>query len=191
MKSRLHIVDFRQGRGIVLPLTLILLVIISLLGIMALRNATVGSQTMNGIRAYTATEMAAESGLRYCEEVVKEAASPSAPPKYVAQIAQIIPTAYGQAQPIVGPNDANAYWKRSASWAAASANRITVDTSTTAGSKYTYPPQCIIEVMKNNSGTAYVITARGISNDAQYDATSGKVTSGSEVWVQSVLTPNT
>jgi hypothetical protein len=47
----------------------------------------------------------------------------------------------------------------------------------------------MIQKITNSSGDAFLITARGIGNDAEYDAPTGKVKSGSEIWVQSVLTP--
>ena len=180
-----------RSRGIILPLTLVLLVVLSLLGIMAMRNATIGSETMNGVRSYTVAEMAAEAGLRYCEEVAKEAATPSVPAKYVAEVAKIASTARTGSTPITSPTDAGAYWADKGSWAAAGTKRVVVDSTKTAGSKYKYPPQCIIEKLKNTAGEAYLITARGIANDAQYDTTTGKVITGSEIWLQSVLTPNT
>ena len=55
-----------------LPIALILLVVISILGIMAMRNATVGEQTINAVRTNAATRAAAEMGLRHCEAVVYE-----------------------------------------------------------------------------------------------------------------------
>lgn len=180
--------DHRQA-GIVLPLTLFLLVILSILGIMAMRNATVGTQTINGVRSYTVSEMAAESGLRYCEEVAKEAAFPSTPAKYTAEIAKIALQNKGNSTPVQGANDAYARWSDKSFWAASSVNRITVSSSVTAGRNYKYPPQCIIEKMSNTKGDSYLVTARGIGNDADYDVTSGKVKSGSEVWLQSILTP--
>ena len=107
---RIPVIAWTQ-RGIVLPLTLILLVILSLLGIMAMRNATVGSQTMNGVRSYTMAEMAAEAGLRYCEEIVKEQASPSSPAKYTAEIGKIATLArsgrYCHPRPCTSPLCAN------------------------------------------------------------------------------------
>ena len=180
---------FKQEAGVVLPLTLAFLVILSVLGIMAMRNATVGSETMNGVRSYTVAEMAAEAGLRYCEEVAKEAATPSSPPVYVAEIAKIATVGRTGNIPVKGQNDANGVWNAKASWAAAGTNRIVVSSANAAGSKYKYPPQCIIEKMDNVIGDAYLITARGIGNDAIYDANTGKVESGSEIWLQSVLTP--
>lgn len=190
-KNKYHAFAAARSRGIILPLTLVLLVVLSLLGIMAMRNATIGSETMNGVRSYTVAEMAAEAGLRYCEEVAKEAATPSVPAKYVAEVAKIASTARTGSTPITSPTDTGAYWADKGSWAVTGAKRIVVDATKTAGSKYKNPPQCIIEKLKNSAGDAYLITARGIANDAQYDATTGKVITGSEIWLQSVLTPNT
>ena len=191
MKAHIHIpVIAWTQRGIVLPLTLILLVILSLLGIMAMRNATVGSQTMNGVRSYTMAEMAAEAGLRYCEEIVKEQASPSSPAKYTAEIGKIATQARSGGVPITDANAQYAVWNLASNWGASSANRIVVSSTNSAGSKFKYPPQCMIEKMTNSSGDAFLITSRGIGNDADYDASTGKVKAGSEIWVQSVLTPN-
>jgi Tfp pilus assembly protein PilX len=185
-QTRISATQFKQA-GIVLPLTLILLVILSILGIMAMRNATVGSQTMNGVRSYTMAEMAAEVGLRYCEEVVKEQASPSSPPKYTTEIGQIVTTpAVASANVTTG-----AVWRSASNWAQSGTNRITLKkvNTTDAGYKFKYPPQCMIQKMTNPTGDAFLITARGIGNDADYDYSTGKVKSGSEIWLQSILTP--
>jgi type IV pilus assembly protein PilX len=48
-------------------------------------------------------------------------------------------------------------------------------------------PTCIIQAMVNDR---FLVTARGLSRDAKVDEDSGLLTAGSEVWLQSILTPS-
>ena len=179
--------------GIVLPLTLFLLVVISILGIMAMRNATTGAQTINSVRSYTVAELAAEAGLRYCEEVAKEADSPSSPAKYTAEIAKIhTPNTNGCktfAEVMEAKNCGES--AKPDSWKSSAATLITTPSNSDAGGKFSNPPQCMIEKISTAGGgsASYLITARGIGNEAKYDGATGRVTGGAQVWLQSVLTP--
>ena len=50
----------------------------------------------------------------------------------------------------------------------------------------------MIEKVKFASGEdGYLITSRGIGNEAEYDDSTGLVKSGAEIWLQSVLMPKT
>ena len=59
----------RRERGVVLVITLILIVILSLLGTFAIRNATQSERSINGIRSAEVAREAAETALRFCEQV--------------------------------------------------------------------------------------------------------------------------
>ena len=179
--------------GIVLPLTLFLLVVISILGIMAMRNATTGAQTINSVRSYTVAELAAEAGLRYCEEVAKEADSPSSPAKYTTEIGKISTLSIGTCTTFADIMEAKkcGLSTSTASWKSSATTLITAPSNSDAGGKFTNPPQCMIEKISTAGGgsASYLITARGIGNEAKYDGATGRVTGGAQVWLQSVLTP--
>jgi len=177
--------------GIVLPLTLFLLVAISILGIMAMRNATIGAQTVNSVRSYTIAELAAEAGLRYCEEVAKESDSPSTPAKYTQEIAKIATLNIGTCTTFADIMEAKKCGAsaNAASWKSSATTLISVPGTSDAGGKFTNPPQCMIERIAGGGSPSYLITARGIGNEASHNSTTGRVTGGAEVWLQSVLTP--
>lgn len=179
--------------GIVLPLTLFLLVVISILGIMAMRNATMGAQTINSVRSYTVAELAAEAGLRYCEEVAKEDDSPPPAPKHTAEVGKISTPNISACATFAEVVEAKKCGEsgQANSWKSSAMTLITVPSTSDAGGKFTNRPQCMIEKIVGMGGGApsYLITARGIGNEANYDSATGRVTGGAEVWLQSVLTP--
>ena len=193
MKTIKNTQEKNHQKGIVLPLTLFLLVIISILGIMAMRNATIGAQTINSVRSYTVAELAAEAGLRYCEEVAKESDAPSTPAKYTQETTKISTpdisacTTFAEIMEAkkCGASTSAASWKSSAT------TLIAVPSTSAAGGKFINPPQCMIERIAGAGGgsPSYLITARGIGNEASYDSSTGRVTGGAQVWLQSVLTP--
>ena len=177
---------FKQ-KGVVLPLALFMLVIISILGIMAMRNATVGEQTVNAVRTNAATRAAAEMGLRHCEAVVYEISDKPAVLLYTAEALKIASKDKDGTNILTGQTFEKGLWSVSANWQSASAYRISM---TTANSGFTNPPKCMIEKVKFASGEdGYLITSRGIGNEAEYDDSTGKVKSGAEIWLQSVLMP--
>ena len=178
-----------KQKGVMLPIALILLVVISILGIMAMRNATVGEQTINAVRTNAATRAAAEMGLRHCEAVVYEISDKPTIPLYAAEAAKIALKGKDGINILTGQNDANALWTVAANWKSTSAYRISM---MTANSGFKNPPKCMIEKVKFASGEdGYLITSRGIGNEAEYDDSTGLVKSGAEIWLQSVLMPKT
>ncbi|HZF85913.1 MAG TPA: PilX N-terminal domain-containing pilus assembly protein, partial [Burkholderiaceae bacterium] len=59
-----------RQRGVVLVMALILLVIVSLVGAMAIRSAISGEQVSKSFRSNAMASQAAETALRYCEDQV-------------------------------------------------------------------------------------------------------------------------
>ncbi len=177
---------FKQ-KGVVLPIALILLVVISILGIMAMRNATIGEQTINAVRTNTATRAAAEMGLRYCEAVVYEITDAPAVKLHEAEALKIGQKGTDGAV-LTGETFDKGLWNVSANWKSSPGTyRISM---TTANSGFKNPPKCMIEKVKFASGEdGYLITSRGIGNEAEYSDTTGQVSSGAEIWLQSVLMP--
>ena len=185
----------QRQRGIVLAMALILLVIISLVGALAIRNSTASEKTVNSLRSNSVAMGAAETGLRYCELVVQGISNGPTALVPAATIAQATPSA------LVTISDANtstAVWQTSTTWSN-SAVVITVPTSfyqsqsaeAANGVTLKNAPVCVIQPYFNASvspSTGWVVTARGFGNDAQING-SKAVTEGSEVWLQSILIP--
>ena len=168
-------------RGIVLVLALILLVIISMVAIMAVKGSISGEQVSNNLRSNAVATQAAETALRYCENEVLSGVSTLA--------IQDVP---------LGATDSvfPTVWATRANWSTTKANTVTAaiaNSANAAGRTLNALPQCMIEKFPMPGGgtggtdrEAYVITARGFSPDYALDS-GGKVISGGEVWLQSVL----
>jgi type IV pilus assembly protein PilX len=181
----------RRERGVVLVITLILIVILSLLGTFAIRNATQSERSINGIRSAEVAREAAETALRFCEQVAifdsegKDYTEYGTP----GPRSQIVATTIGS------ESDPAAAWRIDASWKE-SANAIEVpaayyrkDSGGTA--PLTNTPLCLIQKIESTSTpklTGYLITARGFANNAKFTSSTGKSTQGAESWMQSVLT---
>lgn len=171
-----------REHGVVMPVALILLVVISFAGLYAARNSANHEQFSNNLRTMNVARHAAEVGLRYCERVVIDQAENDGE-NYPADAARVVQN------PIPAPDDNNAAWRALANWSAAGANLITAPL-TYAGNvnnavELNFAPSCIAQQMQDDQ---YVITSRGLSNDAQMNA-NGRLTRGSEIWLQAVLTP--
>ena len=176
----------RAQRGTVLAITLILLVILALLGTFAIRNANQSERVMNGVRTSNVAQQAAETGLRFCEQLATADPAGSGTFETVKAADYINATATTNA-------DAGD-WKDKNSWKSSNARLLSVPESfynsgKSAATKLTHAPQCIIQALQTPGGLkGYVITARGYANDAVIDASTGRVISGAEVWLQSTLT---
>jgi len=171
-----------RERGVVLPVALILLVIVSFAGLYSARNSANHEQFSNNLRTMNVARHAAELGLRYCEQVVIDRVENEGD-AYPLDAALVLQTE------IAGPEDTNAAWQSLSNWSSSGANRITAPltyaSNVDSAVELTFPPTCIAELMTDDQ---YVITSRGLSNDAQVDA-NGRLTRGSEIWLQAVLTP--
>ena len=80
-------------------------------------------------------------------------------------------------------------WNTRANWASGAANLISVtpqfDSNVQTNAKLKNNPTCIIQAMTNSR---FLVTTRGLSNDAVV-AANGTLSSGSEIWLQSILSP--
>jgi Tfp pilus assembly protein PilX len=176
------VIGLAAQRGVVLALVLVLLGILSLVGALTMRNATLTEQTTNSLRTAAVAQQAAELALKYCEQVARSTALTD-DFTYTAGRTRILATT------ITTAISAGA-WTLPATWSTA-ANIISVTgtfalSGDSAATKFKNPPQCVIQPIKNSAGTGFVITARGFGNDAVINANNG-VTSGAEAWAQSVL----
>ena len=184
----------QEQRGVVLIITLILVVILSLLGTFAIRNATQTDRSINGIRSAEVAREAAETGLRFCEQVAIFDGDGKDYTEYgeTGLRAKIIATT------IASESDPLAAWRSDANWIQGS-NVITVPEAyfkkdiagNTAEAQLQTAPRCLIQKIETTSTpklTGYLITARGFANNATFTAATGKTNRGAESWMQSVLT---
>lgn len=185
----------RSERGVVLVVSLILIVILSLLGTFAIRNATQSERSINGVRSAEVAREAAETALRFCEQIAmfdgdgkdySEFGTSGLRTKIIA-----VPT-------VASELDTSAAWRSADSWKGDSAIAVpaaystknsggTVDDDAAA---LTTAPLCLIQKIDNTTTKlqGYLITARGFANNASFNSTTGKTSQGAEAWLQSVLT---
>jgi Tfp pilus assembly protein PilX len=175
----------KKEKGVVLPIALIMLVIISFAGLLAARNSASYEQFSNNMRTNQVARQSAEAALRYCERVAIDQVENEGV-NYAADAGKIVSTTLTS-----DANISDGEWNKKASWDDAAANLIEVtldpgsNVSDAAKSRYaTNSPTCIIQPLINDR---FLITARGLSNDASVDS-DGLLESGSEVWLQSILT---
>lgn len=170
----------RAQRGVVLVMSLILLVIVSLVGAMAIRSAISGEQVSKSFRSNALASQAAETALRYCEDQVLRGTS--------AVIVNPLPVSGGGAE----------LWKTRSNWAlttkairvpAAVVNSADSAARTLATEQL---PRCMVEqypllsVPGSLPRQSYLVTAVGYSPDYSENS-AGLRQSGSEVWLQSML----
>lgn len=182
LRVRAHAVPCRRQAGAVLPVALVLLVVMTIAGLVSAKRAATHDMIAHNLRANEVAQMSAESALRHCEAVVIDMVD-NGGTTYAADVGRVSTTE------IANPETPNALWLQPASWADSSANRIVAplsfNASVRADSQGVPPPQCIAQALTSRR---YLITARGLSADATFDA-NGQLVSGSEVWLQSILTP--
>ena len=168
--------------GAVLPVALILLIVLTFAGLSSAKRATTHDVIAQNLRVNEVAQQSAEAALRHCEAVVIDRVD-NAGAKFPNDVVRI------GAVEIDAPESAMALWQQPANWAAASAHLIQAppvySANVRAESQGAPPPQCIAEPMTNNR---YLITARGHSADATFDA-NGRLITGAEVWLQSILSP--
>ena len=166
----------RAAAGIVLPIALILLVVITLVGVATMRSAITAEDVTKSVRSNTVAMQAAETALRYCET---EAMSASA-----SLIINPIPL---DGEPVL--------WRTRANWSNAAITNILPATLVTSADARQVPvqPRCLIETYRLRRGDndrtqrdPFQITAVGYSPDYRTDG-NGRIVSGGEVWLQSVL----
>lgn len=175
--------------GIVLPMALIMLVIISFAGLIAARNSASFEQFSNNMKTSQVARTSAEDALRRCERFARDQTD-NGGTTYPTETGKIIATEVtADTETAIRAG----VWNTKASWGSPGLNLITVtpafDTNVQGQAKLKTAnyPTCIIQAMVNSR---YLITARGLSNDAVVSS-GGVLTAGTEVWLQSILTPST
>ena len=167
-------------------MALILLVIISFAGLLAARNSANFEQFSNNMRTNQVARISAEDALRQCERIARASVEGNA--AFAGEVAKINTT---QIAADTETAISGGIWNTRSSWASTGANLITIapsydtDVQSNAQLKVANRPSCVIQTMVNDR---FLITSRGLSNDAVVNG-NGELTAGSEVWLQSILTP--
>lgn len=173
-------------RGVVLFIALIMLIVISMLAVLSMRNAT-SSETISGnVRTTELATQAAEIALLHCEAAVMSLTRVAAggSPTYTSTFVA------GNIQ----PTSTTALWQSTATWDSTSAAvyvlPLTEVNQAGLGSTYLRAPECMVEpvpvmltgttVLSNTA--AFVVTARGFGPEV---ANNRNRPQGSEVWLQS------
>lgn len=193
--GRVRRLQGHRERGVVLVITLILIVILSLLGTFAIRNATQSERSINGIRSAEVAREAAETALRFCEQVAIFDGDGKDYTEYgtTGLRGRIIATT------IASEADGAAAWRTASNWSGnnvipvpdAYFKKSTGGAADTDAMQLLNAPRCLIQKIESTSTpklTGYLITARGFANNATFTSSTGKTTQGAESWMQSVLT---
>lgn len=187
LASKTPTAGLRRQTGVVLIISLIMLVIIALTSAAIMRNSLSADIVSQNTRRQAQATQAAQTALRYCENLavngtprstyVKDAATPES-------------------------------WNVFTNWAApaavptspqtpdVSSGLVSVDSSVlapvaaTTNDKFRFAPQCMAQWRTVGTGAGakqvIVVTARGFSSDYQESATR-RTEAGSVVWLQSIL----
>jgi type IV pilus assembly protein PilX len=187
----------RASRGIVLPMALIMLVILSFAGLMAARNSATYEQFSNNMRTSQVARQAAEDALRYCERVAMftvdadlnaDSSDTAEKALYTNDAAKLVST-------VIASDGVTALqggsWNTLGNWVKGDDKPVievtlSQDSNAQGSATVKNKPACIIQKL---SDERFLITTRGLSNDAKL-ATSGALSAGSEVWLQSILAPS-
>lgn len=170
-------------------MALIMLVIISFAGLLAARNSATFEQFSNNMRTNQVARVSAEDALRRCEQIAIDSADNKGT-TYPTEAAKIVETK-------ITSDDETAIragaWNVSSNWITDAQDliEITPEFGDQVGkglqdARLEKNPTCIIQAMVNDR---FLVTARGLSSDAVL-ATDGTLSAGSEVWLQSILTPS-
>jgi Tfp pilus assembly protein PilX len=165
-------------------MALIMLLIISFAGLLAARNSATFEQFSNNMRTNQVARTSAEDALRYCERVAIDAAEGGS--SYATDAGKIVSTE-------ITADDETAIrsgaWNTKSNWATGAANLITLtatyNSNVQSNAELKNSPSCIIQALVNDR---FLVTTRGLSSDATI-ASDGTLSAGSEVWLQSILTP--
>jgi Tfp pilus assembly protein PilX len=169
--------------GVVLIISLIMLVIISILATLSIRNATSSEKVSANVRTTELASQAAEIALRYCEEAVLQITSGTG-------TLTSLPTVLDYASPPA--------WQTITNWdGSTSAPFVIPDTSVNqedANITFNRYPECLVERVQVLDATGVVsttstftITARGFGPEVAAVTAARVRPTGSEVWMQSTI----
>jgi type IV pilus assembly protein PilX len=171
-------------RGVSLIVVLIMTVVIGLTAAASMRASLSGERVVNNLRMEALAQQYAEAALSYCEAEISKASA--------SRIAGLQDNQITTTNVVSATNVYTLTWQSTATWVDPAVNgRVdlpmgklqTTDSSFTP----TQAPQCFVEIVMFGSGDSYwSIVARGFSPGYAWDATTGRTTKGSVVWLQSM-----
>lgn len=175
-----------RQKGIVMAVAMIFLAILSLLGLYTMRSSIQGEQVSKSLRSVEVATQAAEIALRYCEDRVRTLQKINIQPISISLSGGALPEA----------------WRNRVNWATTSDISVVLPAKLiVASGMRSLPtlPRCMVERFslppapgEDRQAVAimnpYQITSIGYSADYDIDSR-GFTTSGSEVWLQTVLIP--
>ncbi|MGB4116067.1 MAG: PilX N-terminal domain-containing pilus assembly protein [Polaromonas sp.] len=183
--------------GIVLILALVMLVVISLLTTLAVRNATSSEAVNSNVRQTQLASQAAETALRYCEAALTtflaaETAtftftSPPSSASFNIDATYIHDVAVsGTATSAIAANwDSTTAANRILVVPMSSVNRTGITTT------FSRPPECMIDRLSRSTSSNYwktfAITSRGFGPEVAAANAARDRPVGSEIWMQSSL----
>jgi Tfp pilus assembly protein PilX len=189
-------------RGIVLFVALIMLVIISLMAVMIVRNATSSEAVNSNVRQLQLATQAAETALRYCEDAAINLINSGT--ATVAQLGVIAVPAttttialsltHILTAPAAGTTPASVItsnWDRNSGTPLPLV--VPLSTINLPGATVTYarPGECMLERLNPDAVSPFVnvmtITARGFGPEVAAADSSRTRPTGSEVWLQSTI----
>lgn len=173
-------------RGLVLAMSLIFLVILSLVGLYAMRGSIQGERFSKNMRAAEVAFQSAETAIRYCEDNVRTGTPGT------IKVVEVPLDLSTEGLPTKWQTRANLFGNDS----------VQVPSAQLAGDGMRAPPvlpRCLIErfalppapgedIRATVVMVPYLITAIGFSADAQLNGNNQTV-SGGEVWLQTMLIP--
>jgi type IV pilus assembly protein PilX len=170
-------------RGVVLIIALVMLIIISMLATVGMRNATSSEAVSGAVRTTEMATQAAEMALRYCEQgaIQVQTGTGTLPPADLPAVLTYVDP----------PR-----WRDMANWDTTSIAFVvpsTVVNMTSTLLTYKRSPECLVERLPVGLGASvsntstFVITARGFGPEVA--AGTGRP-QGSETWLQSTLELN-
>jgi type II secretory pathway pseudopilin PulG len=165
-------------RGVSLIIAMAMLVVIGLVSVAVMRNASSSDVVSVNTRAQAQANQYAQVAEKFCESQI-----PTTTKRVGYQTGGTAP-----------------YWSTFANWypAAASGKAHTLSAAELSNTDSTIvtpvdaaKPQCMFEdlTIPGNTGHAFIVTARGFSVDYKPDG-KGNTATGSVVWLQAVVTTN-
>jgi type IV pilus assembly protein PilX len=179
----------KKQHGVVLIIALILLVVISLLAVTSMRNASSTESVAGNVRTTELATQAADIALRHCEssaiKVVKILGgdTTSTEATYADQGLDTTKILWATT---------SVQWQSTATWDSTSTATFVLPASLVGGTAtYKRPPECMVESLTGttpvSSSASFVITARGFGPEVAAADAGRSRPQGTEVWLQSTI----
>jgi type IV pilus assembly protein PilX len=173
--------------GVVLIIALLMLVVISLVASLSIRNATSSEAVTGGVRTTQLAMQAAEIALRYCESSVAQivvGGTPSFTTTFDSSKIDFVST--------------TPQWTNTAVWDSTNTFIFVLPATSVNGAgvstTYSRMPECMVQNLPQADSTGssaatrtYVVTARGFGPEVEAVNSTRSRPRGSEVWLQSTI----